>query len=69
MKRFEGKNIIVTGSGRGIGNGIAKHLAAEGGSVIINYLGNINAAERQPGDIANAVAFIASEEGVRFLVI
>jgi 3-oxoacyl-[acyl-carrier protein] reductase len=51
MKRFEGKNIIVTGSGRGIGSGIAKRLAAEGGSVIINFLENVSAAEKTANDI------------------
>ena len=35
MKRFEGKNAIVTGASRGIGVGIAKRLAAEGANVAI----------------------------------
>ncbi|SFD53069.1 SDR family oxidoreductase [Paracidovorax konjaci] len=34
--RVEGKSIIVTGAGGGIGEGIARRLAAEGGRVIVN---------------------------------
>jgi 3-oxoacyl-[acyl-carrier protein] reductase len=33
--RVLGKSIIVTGSGGGIGEGIAKRLAAEGGQIIV----------------------------------
>lgn len=39
--RLQDKSIIVTGSGGGIGEGIAKRLAAEGAKVIVN---DINAA-------------------------
>ncbi|MEO8121563.1 MAG: SDR family NAD(P)-dependent oxidoreductase, partial [Rhodoferax sp.] len=39
--RVNNKSIIVTGSGGGIGAGIAKRLAAEGAKVIVN---DINAA-------------------------
>jgi 3-oxoacyl-[acyl-carrier protein] reductase len=34
--RVQNKSIIVTGSGSGIGEGIAKRLAAEGAKVIVN---------------------------------
>ena len=51
--RVQGKSIIVTGSGGGIGAGIAKRLAAEGASIIVN---DINAAlgEKVVADILNA---------------
>jgi 3-oxoacyl-[acyl-carrier protein] reductase len=39
--RLKNKSIIVTGSGGGIGEGIARRLAAEGASVVVN---DINAA-------------------------
>ncbi len=42
--RVQGKSIIVTGSGSGIGAGIAQRLAAEGASVVVN---DINAAMGQ----------------------
>ena len=42
--RVQGKSIIVTGAGSGIGAGIAQRLAAEGASVVVN---DINAAMGQ----------------------
>ena len=51
--RVQGKSIIVTGSGGGIGEEIAKRVAAEGGSSIVD---DINAAlgEKVTADIVNA---------------
>jgi 3-oxoacyl-[acyl-carrier protein] reductase len=51
--RILNKSIIVTGSGGGIGEGIAKRLAAEGAQVIVN---DINAAlgEKVVADITAA---------------
>jgi 3-oxoacyl-[acyl-carrier protein] reductase len=37
MKKLEGKVAVVTGASKGIGASIAKHLAAEGASVVVNY--------------------------------
>lgn len=59
--RIQNKSVIVTGSGGGIGEGIAMRLAAEGGRVIVN---DINAAAAQrvaeairaAGGTAHAVA-------------
>src|SRR5437588_9793054 len=36
-KKLDGKVAIVTGASKGIGAGIAKHLAAEGAAVVVNY--------------------------------
>ena len=51
--RVPGKSIIVTGAGGGIGEGIARRLAAEGARVIVN---DINAAlgEKVAADITAA---------------
>jgi 3-oxoacyl-[acyl-carrier protein] reductase len=43
--RVKGKSIIVTGAGGGIGEGIAKRLAQEGGHVVVNDI-NREAGER-----------------------
>jgi len=51
--RVQGKSIIVTGSGGGIGEGIAKRLAAEGASVIVNDI-NTAMGEKVVADILAA---------------
>src|SRR6516164_2376797 len=48
----EGKAIIVTGGGRGIGEGIARDLAAEGGLVAVADI-DLAAAERVVAAIRN----------------
>lgn len=43
--RFEDKIVIVTGSSRGIGRGIALEFGVEGASVVVNYHSNEVAAQ------------------------
>lgn len=54
MSSLKGKIAIVTGSSRGIGSVIAKDLAKEGCSVIVNYAGNEAAAKKVVGEITTA---------------
>ncbi len=42
------KIAIVTGSAKGIGRGIAKRLAADNYTIIVNYLHDAAAAQDQP---------------------
>jgi enoyl-[acyl-carrier protein] reductase III len=41
---LKGKVALVTGSSRGIGRGIAIHLAGHGAKIAVNYLKNVDAA-------------------------
>ncbi|KAL9575909.1 MAG: hypothetical protein Q9212_007574, partial [Teloschistes hypoglaucus] len=44
--RLDGKVALVTGSGRGIGRGIAMELARRGANVVITYNTNSSAAQK-----------------------
>ncbi len=52
MKKLEGKVAVVTGASKGIGASIAKHLAAEGAAVVVNYASSKEGAERVVAEIA-----------------
>lgn len=51
--RLKDKSIIVTGSGGGIGEGIARRLAAQGASVIVNDI-NVELGEKVAAAIVKA---------------
>ncbi len=53
-KKLPHKVAIVTGASKGIGASIAKHLAAEGASVVVNYSSSKEGADRVVSEITKA---------------
>ena len=50
-KKLDGKVAVVTGASKGIGAGIAKHLAAEGAAVVVNYSSSKSGADKVVDEI------------------
>jgi 3-oxoacyl-[acyl-carrier protein] reductase len=51
-KKLAGKVAVVTGASKGIGAEIAKHLAAEGAAVVVNYSSSRDGADRVVAEIS-----------------
>jgi 3-oxoacyl-[acyl-carrier protein] reductase len=51
MQKLEGKIALVTGASKGIGASIAKHLAAAGATVVVNYASSKKGADQVVAEI------------------
>src|ERR1700722_8665893 len=51
MSKLKGKVAVVTGASKGIGAAIAKHFAAEGASVVVNYSSSKEGADKVVNEI------------------
>jgi 3-oxoacyl-[acyl-carrier protein] reductase len=62
-KKLEGKVAVVTGASKGIGAGIAKHLAVEGASVVVNYASSKEGADQVVNEIVKEGGKAISVQG------
>lgn len=60
MRRFEGKRVLITGAGRGIGRATAMRFASEGARLLL--------ADRQAEQLAETAAAVRAQHGAEVLM-
>ena len=67
MSKLENKVAVVTGASKGIGAAIAKHFAAAGAKVVVNYASSKEGADKVVKEITNngGIAIAVLNQGVR----
>lgn len=74
MRGLSDKRIIVTGGGRGIGPGIARHLAEEAAVVVVNDINEANADETvslievDGGEAITGIADVTDLDAVKTMI-
>ncbi len=63
MNRLKNKVAVVTGASKGIGAAIAKHFAAEGAKVVVNYASSKEGADKVVDEITNAGGIAIAVQG------
>lgn len=53
MKLLEGKNVLITGASKGIGNGIARKCAENGANVAFTYLSSVDKGQALEKELAS----------------
>ena len=65
MKTLDQKVILITGASKGIGAAVARKMAAEGASIVVNYVGDQAGAEKLVNELrANGTDAIAVKADV-----
>jgi ketoreductase RED2 len=63
MSEFEGRVAIVTGSSSGIGEAIARRLAALGASVVVNSATSVDQGRRLAAELGSGASYVQADIG------